>query len=221
MWYVVLFVFVLLVDQVTKLLSAYFALGVEGATLPIWKIVDGFLEITYVENTNGMMGLFDGLPYKDMIFLIATAVILIGIFIYLGVSKDRGKWRNFTMTLILSGAIGNFIDMLLHFSQGSYVRDMIHVIIDVGGVEWFPFVFNVADIALVVGAIMLLLDLLFINKDALFRFNKSKETPAEDGEVEDLEETAVVGETEELKETAVESEEVAKIEATATDKGEN
>lgn len=189
MWYVVLFVFVLLVDQVTKLLSAYFALGVEGATLPIWKIIDGFLEITYVENTNGMMGLFDGLPYKDMIFLIATAVILLIIFIYLGVSKERGKWRNVTMALILSGAIGNFIDRLLHFTQGGYVRDMIHVIINIGGVEWFPFVFNVADIALVVGAIMLLLDLLFINKDALFRFNKSEETEqkaqADDEEIDD------------------------------------
>lgn len=191
MWYVVLFVFVLLVDQVTKLLSAYFALGVEGATLPIWKIIDGFLEITYVENTNGMMGLFDGLPYKDMIFLIATAVILLIIFIYLGVSKERGKWRNVTMALILSGAIGNFIDRLLHFTQGGYVRDMIHVIINIGGVEWFPFVFNVADIALVVGAIMLLLDLLFINKDALFRFNKSEETEqkaqADDEEIDDEE----------------------------------
>lgn len=189
MWYVVLFVFVLLVDQVTKLLSAYFALGVEGATLPIWKIIDGFLEITYVENTNGMMGLFDGLPYKDMIFLIATAVILLIIFIYLGVSKERGKWRNVTMALILSGAIGNFIDRLLHFTKGGYVRDMIHVIINIGGVEWFPFVFNVADIALVVGAIMLLLDLLFINKDALFRFNKSEETEqkaqADDEEIDD------------------------------------
>lgn len=188
MWYVVLFIFVLLVDQVTKVLSAYFALGVEGATLPIWKVIDGFLEITYVENTNGMMGLFDGLPYKNMIFLIATAVILLGIFIYIGVSKGRGKWRNATLALILSGAIGNFIDRLLHFSQGSYVRDMIHVIIKINGVEWFPFVFNVADVALVIGAIMLLLDLLFISKDALFRFNKSEEKPQIDGETEENEE---------------------------------
>ena len=116
MWYVVIFIAVLLVDQVTKILCAFFANGVEGTT--IFKIIDGFLEITYVENTNGMMGLFDGLPYKDMIFLIATAVILLGIFIYIGVSKGRGKWRNATLALILSGAIGNFIDRLLHFSQG-------------------------------------------------------------------------------------------------------
>ena len=190
MWYVVLFVFVLLADQVTKLLSAYFAMGVDGATLPLWKIIDGFLEVTYVENTSGMMGLFNDLPYKDMIFLIATAVILLIMFIYLGVSKDRSKWRNFTMALILSGAIGNFIDRILHYSQGGYVRDMIHVIIEIGGVEWFPYVFNVADIALVIGAFMLVLDLLFIDKDAIFRFNKPKEQVAEtsqDGLVESQE----------------------------------
>ena len=174
MWYVIIFILVLLVDQVTKLLASYYALGVEGAKNPILTIIDGWLEITYVENRDGMMGLFDSLPSRDLIFLIATSVILLAIFIYLGVSKNRGKWRNFTLALILSGAFGNFIDRIINFSDGSYVRDMIHVIINIGGKEYFPYIFNVADMALVVGAIMLLLDILFIDKDALFRSKKNK-----------------------------------------------
>lgn len=174
MWYVIIFILVLLVDQVTKLLASYYALGVEGAKNPILTIIDGWLEITYVENRDGMMGLFDSLPSRDLIFLIATSVILLAIFIYLGVSKNRGKWRNFTLALILSGAFGNFIDRIINFSDGSYVRDMIHVIINIGGKEYFPYIFNVADMALVVGAIMLLLDVLFIDKDALFRSKKNK-----------------------------------------------
>ena len=174
MWYVIIFILVLLVDQVTKLLASYYALGVEGAKNPILTIIDGWLEITYVENRDGMMGLFDSLPSRDLIFLIATSVILLAIFIYMGVSKNRGKWRNFTLALILSGAFGNFIDRIINFSDGSYVRDMIHVIINIGGKEYFPYIFNVADMALVVGAIMLLLDVLFIDKDALFRSKKNK-----------------------------------------------
>ena len=174
MWYVIIFILVLLVDQVTKLLASYYALGVEGAKNPILTIIDDWLEITYVENRDGMMGLFDSLPSRDLIFLIATSVILLAIFIYMGVSKNRGKWRNFTLALILSGAFGNFIDRIINFSDGSYVRDMIHVIINIGGKEYFPYIFNVADMALVVGAIMLLLDVLFIDKDALFRSKKNK-----------------------------------------------
>ncbi len=174
MWYVIIFILVLLVDQVTKLLASYYALGVEGAKNPILTVIDGWLEITYVENRDGMMGLFDSLQNRDLIFLIATSVILLAIFIYLGVSKNRGKWRNFTLALILSGAFGNFIDRIINFADGSYVRDMIHVIINIGGKEYFPYIFNVADMALVVGAIMLLLDVLFIDKDALFRSKKNK-----------------------------------------------
>ncbi len=170
MWYVLIFILVLLIDQATKILASMYA--VES---PI-TVINGFLEITYCENRDGMMGLFDKMQNSQIIFLIATCVILIGIFIYLGVSKNRGKWRNMTLALVLSGAFGNFIDRILTFTDGGYVRDMIHTIINIGGVERFPFIFNVADMALVVGAIMLLLDILFIDKDALFKCQKKNTT---------------------------------------------
>ena len=171
MWYAVVFVAVLLLDQLTKILSAYFSGGVELGQ-PLITVIDGFLEITYVENRDGMMGFFDGIVGREFMFLISTAVILVAIFIYMGVSKNRSKWRNFTLTLILSGAFGNLIDRIVNFSDGAYVRDMIHIIINIGGKEYFPYIFNVADVALVVGAIMLILDLLFIDKEAIFRSSK-------------------------------------------------
>ena len=173
MWYVVIFIFALLADQVTKLLASYRAGGVDGVTFK--TVIDGFLEFTYYENRDGMMGIFDGLVSREYVFLISTSVILIGIFIYLGLSKNRNKWRNVTVSLIFAGAFGNFIDRILNFSDGAYVRDMIHVIIKIGGKEYFPYIFNVADMALVIGAIMLIVDLLFIDKDAVFRFKKKSE----------------------------------------------
>lgn len=179
MWYAVVFVTVLLLDQLTKILSAYFAKGVTLGQ-PLITVIDGFLEITYVENRDGMMGFFDGLGGREFIFLISTAVILVAIFVYMGVSKNRSKWRNFTLALILSGAFGNFIDRIINFSDGAYVRDMIHVIISFGGKEYFPYIFNVADVALVVGAIMLMLDLLFIDKEAIFRSGKKQKKENEE-----------------------------------------
>ena len=182
MWYVVLFVLVLVIDQASKILVAMYAKGEVGVT--VVKIIDGFLEIEYHENTAGMMGIFRDVKNSQMMFLIATCVILIGLFIYLGVSKNRGKWRNTTMARVLSGAFGNFIDRILTYSEGGYVRDMIHTIIKINGKEIFPYIFNVADIALVIGAIMLLLDVLFIDKEAIFRSNK-KEVKTENIEESD------------------------------------
>ena len=79
------------------------------------------------------------------------------------------------MSFILSGAFGNFIDRIINFNQGAYVRDMIHTIIKFNGQEFFPFIFNVADMALVVGAIMLIVDLMFLDKDAIFKFKKKED----------------------------------------------
>ena len=173
MWYVVIFIFSLLVDQVTKLLACFYAEGVDGVTVK--TVIDGFLEFTYYENRDGMMGVFNGIVKREYMFLISTGVILIGIFIYLAVSKNRTKWRNVTIALILAGAFGNFIDRIINFGDGAYVRDMIHVIIEIGGTEYFPYIFNVADMSLVIGAMMLMVDLLFLDKDAIFKFKKKQE----------------------------------------------
>ena len=107
-----------------------------------------------------------------IVFIVATVIILGGIIVYLCLSKNRGKWLNTALAFIVSGALGNFIDRI--FNNGGYVRDMIHVIIEINGKEYFPYIFNVADIALVVGAIMLIVDMLFIGKDAVFMSKKRR-----------------------------------------------
>ena len=166
MWYAVIAILVLILDQVTKVAVAA-ASGVTPGTLG--NEIDGFLEIEYCENNNGMMGIFSFLNNGRLVFIVATVIILAGMTVYLFLSKNRGKWLNTAIALIISGAIGNFIDRL--FTDGGYVRDMIHVIIDFGNGD----IFNVADISLVVGAIMLIIEILFINKDAVFMTKKRRE----------------------------------------------
>ena len=178
MWCVVLCVLLLLLDQITKIYVAGISSisGVaNGQTVTVKELIEGFLNIDYCENEDGMMGIFKNLPNSRLIFIIATVVILVGIFIYLFASKNRGKWLNAALALIISGALGNFIDRIFL----GYVRDMIHVIINIGGKEFFPYIFNVADMALVVGAIMLILDILFIDKDALIMTKKRRARMAE------------------------------------------
>lgn len=178
MWCAVLCVLLLLLDQISKIYVAAKS-GISGAangqTVTVKELIEGFLNIDYCENEDGMMGIFRNLPNSRLIFIIATVVILAGIFVYLFVSKNRGKWLNAALALIISGAFGNFIDRIFL----GYVRDMIHVIINIGGKEYFPYIFNVADMALVVGAIMLILDILFIDKDALIMTKKRRARMAE------------------------------------------
>ncbi|MBR1867985.1 MAG: signal peptidase II [Clostridia bacterium] len=174
MWYIVIFIAVLLTDQITKILVAAFSgFAGQGGIHHVFWVIDGFIEISYCENTNGAMGLFANLPHSQIIFIITTVVILAGIAAYLIFSKKkRSVWLNLTLSLIIAGAIGNFIDRLTTV----YVRDFIHVILPFGkNGDFFPYIFNVADIALVVGAIMLVIHLLFLDKDALFRKKKKAE----------------------------------------------
>ena len=176
MWYALIGILVLIVDQVSKIVVAGLS-GVTPGSLGTDKkfvatLIDGFLEIEYCENNNGMMGIFSFLKDARIVFIVATVIILGGIIVYLCLSKNRGKWLNTALAFIISGALGNFIDRI--FNNGGYVRDMIHVIIEINGKEYFPYIFNVADIALVVGAIMLIIDILFIGKDAVFMSKKRR-----------------------------------------------
>jgi len=174
MWFIVLFIAVLLCDQLTKILIASWS-GVAGTlgsgdTVTLKVLIKNFLQIDYCENTNGAMGLFKNLPHSQTVFIVVTIVILIGLLIYLCVSKHRSKWLNTSLALITAGAIGNFIDRL----TTHYVRDFIHVIIKIGGAERFPYIFNVADMALCIGAVMLVIYLVFLDKDALFKKKKKE-----------------------------------------------
>ncbi|MBO4323452.1 MAG: signal peptidase II [Clostridia bacterium] len=179
MWYIVIFIATLLIDQITKILvaSASGVAGtVEGSKHIFWVIKD-FIEITYSENESGAMGIFKGVKNAQIGFIVATVLILGGLFAFLIFSKKkRMPWLNVTLALIIAGAIGNFIDRLTTV----YVRDFIHVIIPLGkNGDFFPYIFNVADIALVVGSIMLIIYLLFLDDDAVFK-PKKKETEKAD-----------------------------------------
>lgn len=186
MWYAVIAILVLVIDQVTKIAVAAASKAISGiepgmlgsGKVLVKKIIDGFIEIEYCENNKGMMGIFGFLSNGRVVFIIATILILAGMIVYMCLSKNRGKWLNTTLALIISGALGNFIDRV--FTKGGYVRDMIHVIIEINGKEYFPYIFNVADIALVVGAIMLIIYILFIGKDAVFCSKARRERLAEE-----------------------------------------
>lgn len=110
-------------------------------------IIPNLLKFSYVENTNGAFGI--GTKYIVLLFSI---IIIAGIIIYL--LKENKKINNYIpYILILFGSIGNLIDRIFR----GYVIDFINI-----NIFNFP-TFNLADIAIVLGISLLIIEIIKTN----------------------------------------------------------
>ena len=130
-------------DQATKFyIRATMAVGATKVLIPTW------LGLNYVQNTGAAFSSFD---QYTMILAIVSLVVSILLILAIAFKWVRHPFGRFTLMLILAGAVGNLID---RFFMG-YVTDMIQVL-------FIKFaVFNVADIFVVVGAVLLVIYVLF------------------------------------------------------------
>ncbi len=139
MGYILLSAGMLVVDILTKILAK---IKLEPRhTIPLW---DDVFHLTYVENRGIAFGMFGG---GRIVFIILTILVLGGLLWFFRKSEVKTFWLRFGTGLVVSGAIGNLIDRIFR----GYVVDFLDFrLID------FP-VFNVADIAVCVGAVMLVI----------------------------------------------------------------
>lgn len=148
-----------LLDQGTKLWALTDLKPIGSMTL-----LEGILDLTFVENRGVAFGLFAG---KRWLILLMTALIAAGLlYFYRSLPAER-KYRQTkaSLLLILSGAVGNIIDRV---GRG-YVVDFFEFTF----FEW-P-VFNVADIFVVGGVILLSIQIIFVLKDEDFSKKPKKE----------------------------------------------
>ncbi len=120
------------------------------------SILGEFFRLTYVENRGAAFGLLQG---QSVLFVIATffAIISLSYIYYLQKKKNipHLAYLKYILAMIFAGAVGNLIDRLTL----GFVTDMI----DVRGI-WI-FVFNVADIYVVCGTILLCAYILYYDKE--------------------------------------------------------
>jgi len=114
-------------------------------------IIGEYVRLTYIYNPGAAFGIEIG-PYSRQIFLVLSIVALTALFGMYWFTPPTDRVRLSAIALICGGAIGNLIDRI-RSSRG--VVDFIDV--GVGTVRW-P-VFNVADMAVTIGAIILALSL--------------------------------------------------------------
>lgn len=155
--YVSIFVLTLLLDQISKILTDH------GGSEAAYSVIPGVINFMSVYNEGASFSLFAGKDWAQDFFLILTAVVLTGGAIYIVFTKKQSKWLGVSIAFLFSGTIGNYIDRLAF----KYVRDFISF-------AFFKFpTFNVADCCLCVGVAMLIVYLLFIDDDAIFKSDKA------------------------------------------------
>src|SRR5699024_12451617 len=132
---------VLALDQLTKyLVATQMSLG---ESIPL---LGEFLSITSHRNSGAAWGIFQG---RMLFFYIITVVVLIFL-VYFYKSEARDNWiMQIGITLLLTGAIGNFIDRLLFQEVVDFVDLLIFMFVFL--------IFHFADIRLIVGFVMFIL----------------------------------------------------------------
>ena len=108
-------------------------------------LIPGFLNLTYTENT----GIAFGLNENNVILIILVNIVILGIIIkFLKENMNKiGMIEFISLILVLTGGFGNLIDRIFR----GHVIDFVNI-----NLFNFP-VFNIADIYITLGAIILLI----------------------------------------------------------------
>ncbi|KGM97364.1 signal peptidase [Clostridium novyi A str. 4552] len=119
------------------------------------EVIKNFFSFNYLENRGAAFGIFQG---KTALLVLVTLVVMIGVIYYFIKYKPTSKFIRLGIALIVSGALGNLYDRIFY----KYVVDFI--LIHYKNVYYYP-TFNIADILVVVGTIMLAIFLLREGKE--------------------------------------------------------
>ena len=135
---IIISIFILLIDQVTKALASIYLTLNKSV-----NIITNFFSLTLTNNYGAAFGIF---KHNNVLLILVTLIILLVLYKYM-YSFKKNRRNNIAFGLILGGIFGNLIDRILK----GYVIDFL----DFKIFNYDYPVFNIADIAIVVGVILL------------------------------------------------------------------
>jgi signal peptidase II len=149
-WYFLIALGVVLLDRLTK-----WAVARTIALHDSVPIIPSFFRLTHVQNRGAAFGIFDQSPAEwKLLMLIAFSVIaLVVVSTMLWKNSHQLSLTGIALALVLGGAMGNLWDRIV----SGRVVDFLDFY--VGSYHWPAF--NLADSAIVVGAILLVGEILF------------------------------------------------------------
>jgi signal peptidase II len=139
------------VTLVEKVQGFYAHRHLAGHATPPHTVWKPMWAMRYVENPGAAWGLFQDLSdgTRNLFFVVVSVAAVAFILVYYRKLRDEQRYAQLALALLLSGAVGNFIDRLAR----QYVVDFV----DWYAGSWHWPTFNVADSLIVVGVAMLLL----------------------------------------------------------------
>ncbi|RJP62321.1 MAG: signal peptidase II [Ignavibacteriales bacterium] len=163
---------IILIDQITKFFIKGFSLPVLNIHNPglnygeKHEILGSFLRITFVENPGMAFGINLGISSKLFLSLFSI-VASIGILLYMYKVRNEGFMFRFSLALILAGAVGNLIDRVFYGVIYGYAPLFQGKVVDFIDIDFFDMnlfgaiydrwpIFNVADMAVSIGVILLI-----------------------------------------------------------------
>ena len=137
MQYVILSISLIVIDQLVKWwVRASIPLGTSIPFLPC------LMDLTYTQNTGAAFSSFSGMTWLLTLVSLGASVAVAAL---LWKGYFPGKWGKLSLALILAGAVGNLID-----------RAFLGFVTDMFETTFMNFaVFNVADICVVVGGLLM------------------------------------------------------------------
>lgn len=122
------------------------------------NVVDGFLNFVYAENTGVAFSMFDdhGATGRWGLSAIAGLAAIFVLFYFWRVPRTQDRLLG-ALALLLAGIVGNLTDRI----RLGFVVDFIQVHYK----DWYYPVFNIADMAICVGAGLLILDMFWTKKE--------------------------------------------------------
>jgi signal peptidase II len=149
-FYFVLIIVLILTDQVTKALIAR-NIFLNSSV----KVIPGFFQLVHIRNRGAIFGFFNqsGSQLVYLLLSLASFTALGLVIYYFFKTPADEKFLRISLSLILAGALGNFIDRIF---RGSVI-DFLDL--SVKGWHWPSF--NVADSCISIGALMLVFAFLF------------------------------------------------------------
>lgn len=187
-----------LIDQLTKIwvrsrAAAYVAEAEEvgrRAKPTHWEhtVVPDFFDLIYAKNPGAAWGLMATYEHRLLVFLVVSVLAFVVIGLYYRTLTERDHWLAAALALILSGAVGNFIDRV----RFGFVTDFLDFYVGWDGAlkdfisshsrtVHYP-TFNVADITIVVGVGIFLIHVLVI--ETFRRPADAEEEPEDDGDAQ-------------------------------------
>ncbi|MGE5350914.1 MAG: signal peptidase II [Acidobacteriota bacterium] len=164
---------IVIIDQVSKLF-------VKGFSIPLFNIrypgisyaeqhefLGSFLKITFIENPGMAFGIDLG-PVSKLLLSLFSIIASIGIVLYLYRIRREGLKIRVALALILGGAIGNLVDRVFYGVFYGYGPLFYGKVVDffqvkIAGINLLGYnldnlpIFNVADVSVTAGVILLVI----------------------------------------------------------------